>query len=110
MKKFETIPMIQLIIEEFQSQLESGVSLEQLFDKSSYFNSYFKLIMKHALQIGQVQSELNHFTKSELNHLNSMLNNSFKIIQSIFLMLIGIIIIFIYLSLLQPVFQMTQLI
>ena len=110
MKKFETIPMIQLIIEEFQSQLESGVSLEQLFENSSYFTPYFKLIMKHALQIGQVQNELNYFTKSELNHLNSMLNYSFKITQSIFLMLIGIIIIFIYLSLLQPVFQMTQLI
>lgn len=110
MKKFETIPMIKLIIEEFEFQLESGISLEQLFNDSSYFTPYFKLIMKHALQIGQVQNELSHFTKSELHHLNSMLNHSFKIIQSIFLMLIGIIIIFIYLSLLQPVFQMTQLI
>lgn len=110
MKQFETIPMIQLIIEEFQQQLEIGTPLEVVFHQSPYFTPYFKLIMKHALQIGQVQIELEHYSQGELHHLTSMLNNTFKIIQTTFLMLIGIIIILIYLSLLQPVFEMAQLI
>lgn len=110
MRNFETIPMIQLIIYEFQTQLEAGVSLEDVFHQSPYFTPYFKLIMKHALQIGQVHTELGYYTKSELQMLTTMLNNTFKIIQFTFLMLIGVIIILIYLSLLQPVFQMAQLI
>ena len=110
MRNFETIPMIQLIIYEFQTQLEAGVSLEDVFHQSPYFTPYFKLIMKHALQIGQVHTELGYYTKSELQMLTNMLNNTFKIIQFTFLMLIGFIIILIYLSLLHPVFQMAQLI
>ena len=61
MRNFETIPMIQLIIYEFQTQLEAGVSLEDVFHQSPYFTPYFKLIMKHALQIGQVHTELGYY-------------------------------------------------
>lgn len=110
MREFETTPMIQLIIQEIQTQLEAGISLEDVFHQSPYFTPYFKLIMKHALQIGQVHTELGYYTKSELQTLTALLNNTFKVVQFTFLILIGVIIILIYLSLLQPVFQMAQLI
>ncbi len=109
MREFETIPMIRMMISEFEIKLESGTPLEVLFNQSPYFQPYFKLIMQHALQIGQVQVELNHYTKSELKQLTTLLNHTFKVIQVTFLILIGVMIILIYLSLLQPVFQMAQL-
>ena len=110
MQEFEDIYLIQTIIDEFQKQLELGISLETVIEKSPYFTPYFKLIMKHSLEIGQVPAELNHYTKKEIINLSNGLNQAFKIIQTTFLILIGIIICLIYLSLLQPVFQMTELI
>ena len=110
MQEFEDIYLIQTIIDEFQKQLELGISLETVIEKSPYFTPYFKLIMKHSLEIGQVPAELNHYTKNEIINLSNGLNQAFKIIQTTFLILIGIIICLIYLSLLQPVFQMTELI
>lgn len=110
MREFEEIYMIQAIIHEFEKQLEEGIPLQVVIQNSCYFTPYFKLIMKHSLEIGQVQSELNHYSKNEISALTALLNQTFKVIQLTFLMLIGVIIILIYLSLLQPVFQMTELI
>lgn len=110
MLKFETIPFIKLIIQEFKYQLETGLPLEQAFHQSPYFTPYFRLTMAHALTLGSIQSELHYYSQSEFKQLSSWLNQSFKILQFSLLMLIGIIIIFIYLSILQPVFQMINII
>lgn len=110
MLKFETIPFIKLIVQEFKNTLEVGTPLELAFHQSPYFTPYFRLTMAHALTLGSIQSELNYYANSEFKQLSSLLNQSFKILQFSLLMLIGIIIILIYLSILQPVFQMIDII
>lgn len=110
MKSFETIPLVRFIIEEFEHALEHGMSLPDLVEKSPYFTPYFKLIMKHALQIAQVHKELTLYSTEEFKRLTQWMNQTFKIIQFTFLALLGLIIVLIYLSLLQPVFQMAELI
>lgn len=110
MIKFETIPFIKMILEEFKTTLEAGIPLEESIKHSPYFTPYFQLTIGHALTLGSIQSELNHYTNSEFKQLSHLLNQSFKVIQFTLLILIGIIIILIYLSILQPVFQMINLI
>lgn len=110
MIQFETIPFIRLIIEDLHAQFEAGNSLSNTIQSSSYFTPYFKLTMSHALILGNLTSELNHYSASEFKALSAILNNSFKVIQFSFLLLIGIIIILVYLSILQPVFDMMNLI
>lgn len=110
MLKFETIPFIKLIIKEFNQTLEAGTPLELAFHQSPYFTPYFRLTMAHALTLGSIQAELAYYSHSEFKQLSALLSQSFKILQFSLLMLIGIIIILIYLSILQPVFQMIDII
>lgn len=110
MRSFENIPFVRHIIDELQQRLEKGISLGDLFEKSPYFTAYFKLIMKHALQLAKVHQELKTYSTEEFKRLTQHMNTLFKTIQFIFLALIGLIIVLIYLSLLQPVFQMAELI
>ncbi|MGL4372618.1 MAG: type II secretion system F family protein [Turicibacter sp.] len=110
MQNFETIPLLKLILHEISDNLELGSPLDQLFSDSDYFTPYFKLVIAHALQIGTLEIELSNYSKFEFTYLSQLLNSTFKGIQLIFLLLIGILIILIYLSILQPVFDMVQLI
>ena len=107
-KSFEKIPMIKVIITEMEEYLEQGESLDSFFHSTPYFTPYFELIISHALTIGCVEEELKHFTKDELTHLTNLINLSLKIVQTFFLMLVGILIVLLYLSILQPVFEMVQ--
>jgi type II secretory pathway component PulF len=106
---FEKIPMIRVLIAEFVGLLDAGEEIETAISTSGYFTPYFKLIMAHALKIGCAKPELVQFVKTELVGLNALVAATFKIFQSIFLLLIGIMIILLYLSILQPVFEMVQI-
>jgi len=108
-QSFERITLIRLIVHELKQRLESGESLEAVINSSSYFTPYYKLIMTHALKIGCTQSELTHYTASELANLNELMTNFFKVFQTSLLALIGSIIILLYMSILQPVFEMVEL-
>lgn len=108
-KSFEKIPLIRLIISEFERRLNDGESLDSLINSSPYFTPYFKLMMTHSLKIGCIHKELVQFTTSELSSLNALITTSFKVFQTVSLLLIGSTIILLYLSILQPVFEMVQL-
>lgn len=110
MIQFETIPFIKLILVEFKTTLEAGVPLEEAIGESPYFTPYFQMTMGHALTLGSIQSELNQYSNAEFKQLSDLLNQSFKIIQFTLLILTGIIIVLIYLNILQPVFQMINII
>jgi len=106
---FEKTPLIRHAIQDLKSQLETGQDLEQVLTSSLYFTDYFKLVMSHALKIGCAPKELDQFTKSELESLNQMVTALFKGIQTGFLILIGCMIMLLYLSILQPVFEMVHI-
>ena len=108
-KRFEKIPLILLIIDEFETCLERGETLEAIIHSSAYFTPYFKMVLGHALKIGCVDSELKQFATSELTYLNALLTTCFKVFQSVFLILIGSMIILLYLSILQPIFDLMQI-
>jgi type II secretory pathway component PulF len=74
-----------------------------------YFTDYFKTVMSHALKIGCAPRELAQFTQMELENINQLVGNLFKGIQTGFLILIGSLIMVLYLSILQPVFEMVNI-
>lgn len=106
---FEKTPIIRHAILELQAKLETGQELEKVLASSPYFTDYFKLIMGHALKIGCVPKELGLFTEAELKNLNQLVTLLFKGIQTGFLILIGSMIMLLYLSILQPVFEMVHI-
>jgi len=107
---FERTPLIKRAITKLKMQLETGRELEAVIADSPYFTAYFKLLMSHALKIGCAPKELSQFTKVELESLNQLVTGLFKGIQTGFLILIGSMIMLLYLSILQPVFEMVNII
>ena len=106
---FENTPLIRRAITQIKNELETGELLEDVIEKLPFFTEYFQMVMVHALKIGCVPFELAQFTKTELDYFNHLLGQLFKGIQTGFLVLIASMIIMLYLSILQPVFEMVHI-
>ena len=109
MAEFEDVPFIKHTILTLLIPLSAGHSLESVIQDSHLFTPYFKLIVNHGLALGCFESTLTHFQTEQFTSIRHRFSQLFKGIQLIFLLCIGLMIIFLYLSLLQPVFDMMQL-
>ncbi|MCL1949198.1 MAG: type II secretion system F family protein [Turicibacter sp.] len=107
--QFETVPLVRHAIIKVKAQLETGDALESVLGNSCYFTPYFKTVMCHALQIGCVPKELGLYTQMELKRLSGMLGQAFKVLQTGLLVAIGSMIALLYLSILQPVFDLVHI-
>jgi len=107
---FEKLPLIKLIVRDLQAQIEDGKEMGMTIRGSAYFTPYFKLIVSHSLNVGNLDSELENFVKAELTNLNEGVGLFLKTFQACFMMLIGILIVMLYLSILQPIFEMIDII
>ncbi len=110
MSQFESIPLIKHSIDSMLRALFEGENLSDVIQSSPLFTSYFKLIVEHGLAVGNLEIALTRYQKEQFTHLNHVMNQLFKGLQFILLLAVGLIIIFIYLSILQPVFDLMQLI
>jgi type II secretory pathway component PulF len=64
----------------------------------------------HSLRIGKLDQELKSFVTMELANLNSLITSVIKIVQGGLLGLVGLLIAMLYLSILQPVFDLITII
>lgn len=109
-QQFDTLPLVKLIAKEIESDSLAGESVEMLFRYKDCFTPYFKLIAIHSLHIGKLDQELKTFVKMELASLNASITGLIKGVQGGLLALIGVLIAFLYLSILQPVFDLITII
>lgn len=108
--QFETVPLVQVVIKEIKERVEAGESIEKMIKACNCFTPYFRLITAHALRIGKLDVELKRFVEYELESLNLAITSFIKIFQGCFLALIGGLIVMLYLSILQPVFELITII
>ena len=109
-QKFETLPLVKLIAEEIEQYSFAGESVEMLFRNRDCFTPYFRLIATHSLRIGKLDQELKTFVEMELVSLNSSITGLIKGVQGGLLALVGVLIALLYLSILQPVFDLITII
>ena len=109
-QKFETLPLVKLIAKEIEMDFELGESVEMLFQNKDCFTPYFRLIAMHALRIGKLDQELKTFVTMELKSLNESITGVIKGVQGGLLALVGGLIALLYLSILQPVFDLITII
>jgi len=109
-QKFDTLPLVKLIAEEIEQDSLEGESVELLFQNKDCFTPYFRLIAMHALRIGKLDQELKIFVTMELASLNTSITGLIKGIQGGLLALVGVLIALLYLSILQPVFDLITII
>ena len=107
---FETLPLVQVVIKEIEARVENGESIQQIIKECNCFTPYFRLITAHALRLGKLDVELANFVKTELASLNSAITGFIKVFQGSFLALAGVLIVLLYLSILQPVFELINII
>lgn len=110
MQKFDTLPMAKLIAREIEEQATAGESVEGLFRKMDCFTPYFCLVAVHSLRIGKLEQELKSFVRMELANLNLLITGVIKVVQGGLLGLVGVLIALLYLSILQPVFDLITII
>ncbi|MCL2559198.1 MAG: type II secretion system F family protein [Turicibacter sp.] len=109
-RQFETVPLVQVVVKEIEQRIEGGESIEQLIRGCNCFTPYFRLITTHALRIGKLDVELKRFVDAELASLNAVMTSFIKLFQGTFLALTGGLIVMLYLSILQPVFELITII
>ena len=109
-QQFDTLPLVKLIAEEIEQYSFAGESLEMLFRNRDCFTPYFRLIATHSLRIGKLDQELKTFVAMELASLNTSITGLIKGVQGGLLALVGILIALLYLSILQPVFDLITII
>lgn len=109
-RQFETVPLVQVVIKEIETRVENGESIEQIVRECPCFTPYFRLITIHALRLGKLDVELASFVKAELTQLNAGITSFIKVFQGAFLALTGGLIVMLYLSILQPVFELITVI
>ena len=109
-QKFETLPLVKLIAKEIEQYSFAGESVEMLFRNRDCFTPYFRLIATHSLRIGKLDQELRTFVEMELVSLNSSITGLIKGVQGGLLALVGVLIALLYLSILQPVFDLITII
>ena len=109
-RNFETRPLVRVVIKEIEQRIEGGESIEQIIKECNCFTPYFRLITAHALRLGKLDMELKNFVETELVSLNAAITSFIKIFQGSFLALTGGLIVLLYLSILQPVFELITII
>ena len=109
-QKFDTLPLVKLISWEIEREAIAGQSIEMLFRKMDCFTPYFRLITAHSLRIGKLDTELKSFVVAELLSLNLAITSVIKVVQGGLLALVGILIALLYMSILQPVFDLITII
>jgi len=109
-QQFDTLPLVKLISWEIEREAMAGKSIEDIFREMDCFTPYFRLITTHSLRIGKFDTELKSFVTAELASLNSAITSVIKFVQGGMLTLIGILIALLYMSILQPVFDLITII
>jgi len=109
-REFEAVPLAKIIINELEQRVEGGDSVEEVIQDQNCFTPYFRLIVSHATKIGKLDVELTSFVKAELALLNQSMTYFIKLFQGAFLALVGGLIVLLYISILQPVFELVDII
>ena len=109
-RDFESLPLAKIIIGELEQRVEGGDSVEEVIQDQNCFTPYFRLIVSHAAKIGKLDVELTTFVKAELALLNQGMTYFIKLFQGVFLALVGGLIVLLYMSILQPVFELVDVI
>ena len=109
-QEFDTLPLVKLIAVEMEQDALTGQSVADMFQNKDCFTPYFRLISIHALRIGKLDQELKTFVDMELASLNVGITGLIKGVQGGLLALVGVLITLLYLSILQPVFDLITII
>ena len=110
MKQFERHALISHGLDTLLQPLQNGQPLQTVINDSNLFTPYFKQVVCYGLELGQLERLLERFLTQQTSLMQRHISTFLKLLQTSALLLVGSLIILIYLSILQPVFDLLQLI
>ncbi len=98
-------PFYQEIGELIYKALNGGRSLEHVFTHLSIFETYLCDVIANGQKHGKLDQELFQYSRIVLQRIEDKITSVIKIVQPLLFLLVGSIVIFIYLSVLLPMFS-----
>ena len=106
---FENSPYMPFYQQEaikIKKQLASGDSLEFIIGSREYFESELAVVIYHGQTNGEIARELYDYSQYAMQRLEDKIGKILLVIQPLLFFSIGLIVIFMYLAMLLPMFKM----
>lgn len=101
----DKLPIVIYYSKQMHLQLARGKSLESLFTSFVFIEKQLKAIMSNRVDANTLAKDLHVFAELSIEDLYHQLNKVITYIQPIFFIIVGAFIIFIYISVLSPMFD-----
>jgi competence protein ComGB len=111
LKVFETqniIPFYQIEAVQLIKKLKTGAQLHQIIDERGFYEKELSLVILHGQANGQLARELYMYSQFVIEKLESKIVKAMTIIQPTIYAIVGIIVLFVYLSMLMPMYKMME--
>ncbi|MDF0727791.1 competence type IV pilus assembly protein ComGB [Cytobacillus sp. S13-E01] len=89
-----------------KEQLSGGERLDWIIGSRNYFEKELALVILHGHSHGSLDKELYHYSQFTLERLDGKISSFLKICQPILFTSIGLIIVFMYLTIMLPMFKL----
>jgi competence protein ComGB len=111
LKIFETqniLPFYRIEAIHLIERLKTGVQLHQIIEDRGYYEKELSLVILHGQANGQLARELYTYSQYVIEKLEHKIVKSMTIIQPTIYAFVGIIVLFVYLSMLLPMYKMME--
>ncbi|WP_226667454.1 competence type IV pilus assembly protein ComGB [Metabacillus litoralis] len=111
LKIFETqtiLPFFKAEADYLIRKLKTGEQLHQMIKSRGYYEPELSLVILHGQANGQLARELYMYSQILLEKLENQIVKTITIIQPVIYAFVGIIVLFVYLSMLLPMYKMME--
>lgn len=91
---------------EIKKKLLTGENLESILACFPFFEKEFPMIIKHGQENGKLEQELLFFSQHCVVNMEEKIEKSFKMIQPVLYLFIGLLVVSMYLAILLPMFNL----
>lgn len=100
------LPLLKEEAKMMKQQLCAGEKLDEMIQQRKYYEKELSFVIRHGQSNGELVQELFHYSQFSLQKLENRLKKIVYIIQPLVLSCIGIFVIFMYIAMLWPIFQL----
>jgi competence protein ComGB len=111
LKIFETqniLPFYRLEAIHLIGKLKTGVQFHQIIEERGFYEKELSLVILHGQANGQLSRELYMYSQLVIEKLENKIVKAMTIIQPAIYAFVGIVVLFVYLSMLLPMYKMME--
>ncbi|MDX8359609.1 competence type IV pilus assembly protein ComGB [Cytobacillus sp. IB215316] len=102
------LAFFQIEAARIRQQLTSGECLEAIIKSRPYFEKELALVISHGQSNGNLANELYHYSQYTLLRIEEKVMSFLNILQPALFISVGMIVVFIYLAIMIPMFQLVK--